>query len=266
MKRQFLIIFLLTAISSHGQLLESKWVNILDTDTQKIYVDTTSLKKVSDNITVIYMEYYPVSHKINGVDVIYLKTQTLFDIPAGRGTIIGRLYYDKQMKLITDNNLRSLLPSDITSVPIDSNKIMKKVYEYCLDRLGVVPDKVKEKASRLFTGETLLTPVEPVETEIRESAEESPEAREEQESSESKESKVSKFIFESGGKYTVQVSAWRSKRKAESVANNLKRLGHNAFVIKADIPGRGAWYRVRIGYFDSVQAAEDFIRKNPNLF
>ncbi|AFN75588.1 hypothetical protein MROS_2358 [Melioribacter roseus P3M-2] len=263
MKRQLLFICLLAVTTSFGQMLESKWVNIADTDTHKIYVDTTSLKKVSDNITVIYMEYFPASHKINGVDVIYLKTQTLFDIPAGRGTIIGRLYYDKQMKLITDNNLRSLLPSDITSVPIDSNNVMKKVYEYCLDRLGVVPEKVKENASRLFTGETVLTPIEPLEADTQEVVEEKLEIKE---AANSSQKKVSKFIFESDGKYTVQVSAWRSKRKAESVANSLKRIGHNAFVIKAVIPGRGTWHRVRIGYFDSIQAAVDFIRKNPNLF
>ncbi|MGK9476068.1 SPOR domain-containing protein [Melioribacter sp. OK-6-Me] len=262
MKIQLIIIFLLALSLSYSQVLESNWVNIADTDTHKIFVDTTSLKNVSDNITVIYMEYFPVSHKINGVDVIYLKTQTLFDVAAGRGTIIGRLYYDKQMKLITDNNLRSLLPSDIISIVIDSNEVMKKVYEYCLDRLGITPAKVKKKAARLFTDENVLPPIAPFESDSQEVIEEKPK----EVSSSIKENKISKYIFEADGKYVIQVSAWRSKTKAENVASDLKRDGHNAFVLKVDIPGKGTWYRVRIGNFESVQEAEDYIRKNPNIF
>ena len=38
---------------------------------------------------------------------------------------------------------------------------------------------------------------------------------------------------------------------AKSLAADFKRQGFKAHVKREDIPGRGSWYRVRVGKFDS---------------
>lgn len=77
-----------------------------------------------------------------------------------------------------------------------------------------------------------------------------------------KESNINETIFEEGGKYSFQVSSWKSKNKAESEISKLKAQGHNAFLVEAYVnKQRGTWYRVRIGYFNSAQEAETYQKK-----
>lgn len=69
-------------------------------------------------------------------------------------------------------------------------------------------------------------------------------------------------IFLDDGKYSFQVSSWKSKSKAESEVSKLKSQGHNAFVVEALVnKQRGTWYRVRIGYFNSVEETEAYKTK-----
>ncbi|MCF7805663.1 MAG: SPOR domain-containing protein [Candidatus Marinimicrobia bacterium] len=64
------------------------------------------------------------------------------------------------------------------------------------------------------------------------------------------------------GRYTVQVSAWRTFSKAESVANTVKKLGYDAYIQRAKFPDTGqVWYRVRVGSFSSPEAAKSLRRK-----
>ncbi|MEW6653750.1 MAG: SPOR domain-containing protein [Bacteroidota bacterium] len=69
-------------------------------------------------------------------------------------------------------------------------------------------------------------------------------------------------IFEKRGKYSFQVSSWKSKSKAESEVSKLKAEGHNAFIVEALVSKRrGTWYRVRIGYFNSIDETEAYQKK-----
>ncbi|OGV06297.1 MAG: hypothetical protein A2499_15665 [Stygiobacter sp. RIFOXYC12_FULL_38_8] len=69
-------------------------------------------------------------------------------------------------------------------------------------------------------------------------------------------------IYSEGGKYSFQVSSWKNKAKAESEATKLKAQGHNAFIVEAFVnERRGTWYRVRIGYFDSIEETEAYQKK-----
>ena len=75
----------------------------------------------------------------------------------------------------------------------------------------------------------------------------------------SNESMVTNTIFTDGSLYCFQVSSWRKKDIAESETRRLKGLGHNAFVVEAYIPSKGGtWYRVRIGYFNSLQETRNY--------
>jgi len=73
----------------------------------------------------------------------------------------------------------------------------------------------------------------------------------------SKEKKVKGFIYTDGNYYVVQKSSWKNKNQAESEVKRLKKQGLNAFYNSVELPERGGtWYRVRIGYFNTLDEAE----------
>lgn len=79
----------------------------------------------------------------------------------------------------------------------------------------------------------------------------------------SSEKNVTTTIFTDGTKYCFQVSSWKNKSIAERERDKLKAKGHNAFIVEAQPFGenRGTWYRVRVGYFDTLQEARSEQRK-----
>ena len=60
----------------------------------------------------------------------------------------------------------------------------------------------------------------------------------------------------SGTKFTIQVSAFQDRHQADRLVSSLKQKGYQAFIAKAEIPGKGTWYRVRIGQYASRDAAQ----------
>ena len=61
-----------------------------------------------------------------------------------------------------------------------------------------------------------------------------------------------------GGKFTVQVASYREKGDARELADRLTRKGYQAFVAEAEVPGKGTWYRVRVGRFGTRKEAASF--------
>jgi len=51
------------------------------------------------------------------------------------------------------------------------------------------------------------------------------------------------------GGHQLQVSSFRKEKRARQFAKRLRRSGHHAHVESALVPGKGTWYRVRIGPF-----------------
>jgi DedD protein len=60
------------------------------------------------------------------------------------------------------------------------------------------------------------------------------------------------------GGYQLQVSSFRSQPEANQFSDQLRARGHKAYVVEAHVPGRGTWYRVRIGPFASQQSASSY--------
>jgi cell division septation protein DedD len=60
------------------------------------------------------------------------------------------------------------------------------------------------------------------------------------------------------GGYQLQVSSFRSHDEADGFANQLRARGHKAYVLEAQVPGRGIWYRVRVGPFSTQHAASSY--------
>ncbi|MDZ7289789.1 MAG: SPOR domain-containing protein [candidate division KSB1 bacterium] len=59
------------------------------------------------------------------------------------------------------------------------------------------------------------------------------------------------------GKYTVQVSSWRTRRRAEQDAQRYIEKGFDVYIQSAYIPTKdGIWHRVRVGRFATQTEAE----------
>jgi DedD protein len=57
------------------------------------------------------------------------------------------------------------------------------------------------------------------------------------------------------GGYSLQVSSFRTDTEATAFAEQLRGRGHKSYIVEAHVPGRGTWYRVRVGPFPNQQAA-----------
>jgi cell division septation protein DedD len=62
------------------------------------------------------------------------------------------------------------------------------------------------------------------------------------------------------GKYTVQLGASQSRAEALQLASRSSAAGLKAYIAEARLPGKGVWYRVRVGAFPDKAAAERYRR------
>ncbi|MDH5674902.1 MAG: SPOR domain-containing protein [Myxococcales bacterium] len=62
------------------------------------------------------------------------------------------------------------------------------------------------------------------------------------------------------GEFTLQVISYTSSEEAQTFSEGLRAKGHEAFVTRAEIEGRGTFYRVRIGPFKNRFRAENYRR------
>jgi len=60
------------------------------------------------------------------------------------------------------------------------------------------------------------------------------------------------------GGYQLQVSSFRTQAEAQAFADQLRARTHNAYVVEAHVRGRGTWFRVRIGPFQTQHAASQY--------
>ncbi len=76
---------------------------------------------------------------------------------------------------------------------------------------------------------------------------------------------VKKIEPTSDGRFTLQLSSFQDKDEAESFQADMKAAGYKAYLVEAEVEGKGTWFRVRFGSYDSYEAAieakDDFERK-----
>jgi DedD protein len=60
------------------------------------------------------------------------------------------------------------------------------------------------------------------------------------------------------GGYQLQVSSFHTQAEAQAFADQLRARGHKAYVLEAHVPGRGTWYRVRVGPFPTQHVAMQY--------
>ncbi len=60
------------------------------------------------------------------------------------------------------------------------------------------------------------------------------------------------------GQFQLQVSSFRKEKVADAFADALRQRGHRAYVESAEVPGKGTWYRVRVGPFKNKYEAMNY--------
>ena len=63
------------------------------------------------------------------------------------------------------------------------------------------------------------------------------------------------------GKLTIQVASLKDDTAAKKMVANLKSKNFSAYRVVADIPGKGRYYRVRIGYFQNKKDAKSTLQR-----
>lgn len=67
------------------------------------------------------------------------------------------------------------------------------------------------------------------------------------------------YTFDENGIYVLQTGAWRSEVKANLIADRWSRRVSAAYVVQSgDETSGDVWFRVRIGYFPTMQDAQNF--------
>jgi DedD protein len=59
--------------------------------------------------------------------------------------------------------------------------------------------------------------------------------------------------------FTLQVQATQSSADADKFAKKLRGQGYQSLVAEADVTGKGKWYRVRVGHFDTRAQADHYL-------
>jgi len=57
-------------------------------------------------------------------------------------------------------------------------------------------------------------------------------------------------------RYTLQIGSYQDKGIADDEVKKMKKRGYAASVVTSDLPGKGTWYRVRLGSFSNRISAD----------
>lgn len=75
------------------------------------------------------------------------------------------------------------------------------------------------------------------------------------------ESGAIKIKASSNSQFSIQVGSYPNMNEATSRVDDWRNKGYAAFMMIADIPDRGRWYRVRIGGFSTKEDAQVYLDK-----
>ncbi|HET9037255.1 MAG TPA: SPOR domain-containing protein [Myxococcaceae bacterium] len=62
------------------------------------------------------------------------------------------------------------------------------------------------------------------------------------------------------GAFTLQLGASNNRDDAERQASRLREKGYAPYIVAAEVPGKGTWYRVRMGSFPTKDAATRYLQ------
>lgn len=70
----------------------------------------------------------------------------------------------------------------------------------------------------------------------------------------------------STGKFTIQLGSYNTVEEAKQFAEGFTVRGYSPIINEVKIEGKGKWYRVSLGLFNSVDEAKTYIKNEQSLF
>jgi cell division septation protein DedD len=120
--------------------------------------------------------------------------------------------------------------------------------------------EIKQPAPEEKKAKEVTPPAKEKQLEIKIHKEEAPTKQQKQTASKqqvvAKKEPVPKATSSTKIRYTLQLASYPEKEPAEVDVKRLKQRGYAAFIVAAEVPGKGTWYRVRLGSLPSKPAAE----------
>jgi septal ring-binding cell division protein DamX len=68
------------------------------------------------------------------------------------------------------------------------------------------------------------------------------------------------------GKFTIQLGSYNTQAEARQFAEGFTVRGYSPIINEVNIEGKGKWYRVSLGLFNTVDEARNYIRAEQSLF
>jgi len=68
------------------------------------------------------------------------------------------------------------------------------------------------------------------------------------------------------GKFTIQLGSYNTVEEAKQFAEGFTVRGYSPIINEVKIPNKGQWYRVSLGFFQTVEEAKTYIRSEQSLF
>ncbi|MFH0799959.1 MAG: SPOR domain-containing protein [Pseudomonadota bacterium] len=104
-------------------------------------------------------------------------------------------------------------------------------------------------------------PVDKAEAQTAEHASAERQSRNEGEGKASSDTSVVRVKSVENARYSVQIGSYPQMGEATRIVDKWKGKGYPAYVMIADIPDRGRWYRVRIGGFGTREDATRYLKE-----
>ena len=318
------VFLVLSGVKFFGQTPGPNWEKVFETNDQTVFVDTSSIRQIENQISLLSITYYKTPQLITslGKEAGSIKSQLLFNAASKKYTVIGTLYYDKNLKILGETSLPGFVSgSENFSVPLEGNENMTALFNKAVEFLNsglativqkdipkgddkkkkdLVPeqknnpkietakpvlsdtskaldrvsrflskrDSVAKASSRAAEPKRKTSNTSIQDSKIKKEANQPPAIEQKKLNVDTKENvpesgtetNPKSTIFKEGSKYSFQISSWRNESKAQSEVIKLTRQGHKAFIAEGTVNGQ-TWYRVRIGYFNSLEEAEQYMKK-----
>lgn len=68
------------------------------------------------------------------------------------------------------------------------------------------------------------------------------------------------------GKYTIQLGSYNTVDEAKQFAEGFTVRGYSPIINEVKIEGKGVWYRVSLGLFNSTEEAKAYVKQEQSLF